>query len=480
MASGKKIFLVNEFYGGASEHPKESARGGFFYGDNLDIRTDLSALGIQIKTTKDSSTTVTDLPKFIEHDAVNDKTYAYGDDGNFYAETAGTWSALTAPTTAHGQGMNIWNDYVYLRKDSAIARYGPLSSSPSITQSWQSSNIQTITDHAPILEFQGNNYFANGRYLAEWDNTTFTYNRVVVPIGWKIRALAVVGENLVMGGWKGTNVYDNETGFLWFWNGTDDGVSTFIEIQEGPINAMATINNNLFFVAGSKGNLYHYNGVITPVRQLSTLLLDDDYIDVFPGAMTSRSGDLVIGLAGKTDSAELVQGVYTYGRSSKNYPRALNISNIISTGTKAGTTLKIGALHTVGPNEFYVGWEDGTSTNGIDKVSGTTPYAIATYNTLWFDDGEPNLEKEIERVKFTFKPLRANESLDFYYRLDRASSWQTILGTASTVGTTEKSFAITPMKTWKEIQFRIDLKTSGSTSPSPLSISMPFSTRELT
>lgn len=475
----KEIWLTDHFFAGMSEHPKESPKGGFFYGENLDIRSDLSALGVQVKTTKDSSTTITDLPKWIEHDATNDKTYAYGDDGNFYSESAGTWSALTTPTTAHGQGMRIWNDYVYLRKDSAIARYGLLSGTPSLTQSWQSSNVQTITNHAPINEFLGNLYFANGRYLAEWDGTTFTYNKITLPVGWNIRAMCVVGDNLVMGGWKGSNVYDYDKGFLWFWNGADDGVSFFFEVNEGAVNAMASINNNLFFVAGSKGILYHYNGVVTPVRQLFNNLLSDDYVDIFPGAMTNRGGDLVVGVAGATDSSDISQGVYTYGRSSKNYPTALNISNLISTGTKNSTTLKIGALHNVSPNEFYVGWEDTSSTNGIDRVSGTTPYTSAIFHSLWFDNQEPDLVKEVERIKFTFKPLRTDETIDFYYRLDRATSWIT-LGTASTVGDTERTWAITPMKTFKEIQLRVDLKTTTTTSPSLLSAAMPFSTRSLT
>ena len=474
----KKIWLIDSFYGGTSEHPKESPKGGFYYGDNLDIRSDLSAVGIQIKTTKDSSTTITDLPKWIEHDAVNDKTYTYADDGKFYEEASGTWAALTTPSTAHGQGMRIWNDYVYLRKDSVIARYGALSGAPALTQSWQSSNVQTENDHAPIVEFLGNLYFANGRFLGEWDGTTWTYNKLTLPVGWKIRAMAVVGDQLVMGGWKGSNVYDYEKGFLWFWNGTDSGVTDFLEVNEGAINAMCSINNNLYFVAGSKGNLYHYNGVVTQVRQLSNLLAGDDYIEVFPGAMTGRSGDLVIGLAGKTDSTDITQGVYNYGRSSKNYPRALNISNIISTGTKTGTTLKIGAIHTVGPNEFYIGWEDTTSTNGIDKVSGTTPYSTATYHSLWFDDSDPHLEKEVERFKFTFKPLATSESIDFYYRIDRATGWTT-LGTSNTANQTEESFPVTPMVTWKEIQIRADIKTSTTTSPELLSGSAVFSTRSL-
>lgn len=475
----KKVWLIDSFYGGLSEHPKESPRGGFYYGDNLDLRADLSSLGVQVKTTKASSTTVTDLPKWIEHDSVNDKTYAYGDDGNFYAESAGTWSGLTTPSTAKGQGMRIWNDYVYLRKTSVIARYGPLSSSPSLTQSWQSSNVQTENDHGPINEFLGNLYFANGRYLAEWDNTTFTYNKITLPIGWKIRSMVVVGEFLAMGGWQGSNVYDYERGFLWFWNGTDSGVSSFIEINEGAVNAMCVINNNLYFVAGSTGNLFHYNGNITPVRQLSTLLLSDDYMEIFPGAMAGHRGDLYIGVAGKTDSADITQGVYSYGRSSKNYPRALNIPNLISSGTKTGVTLKVGAIHPVGPNEFYIGWEDGTSTNGIDLISGTTPYATATWNSLWFDDGEPNLQKEIERIKFTFKPLATDETIDFYYRIDRATSW-TSLGTASTLASTEKTFAVTPMITFKELQLRADLKSAGSTNPEMLSTATVFSTRSLT
>src|SRR3990167_6372149 len=166
MALKKKVFLIDQYFGGQSEASKRGVKGSFLYGDRLDPRSDLDSLTIGIKTTKQSGSVIDDLPKWIEHDAVNDDTYAYGDDGNFYSESSGTWTALTTPSTAAGQGMRIWNDYVYLRKTSAVATYGPLSGSPSLTQSHATitGNIQTENDHAPINEFLGNLYFANGRY----------------------------------------------------------------------------------------------------------------------------------------------------------------------------------------------------------------------------------------------------------------------------------------------------------------------------
>ena len=185
-----------------------------------------------------------------------------------------------------------------------------------------------------------------------------------------------------------------------------------------------------------------------------------------------------MGLAGNTDSTTITQGVYAYSRTSKNYPRALVIPNLISTGTKTGTGMKIGAIAAVGPNEFYIGWKDGAS-YGIDLVSGTTPYAIATYNSLWFDNGEPHVQKETDIIKFTFKPLLVNESLTFYYRLDRAAAWTALTpNSAQAVGDTESRCVITPMQLWHEIQFRVDLQTSGTTSPSLLSVSAVFGIRE--
>lgn len=475
--SVKQLWVTDRFFGGLSESPKEGAKGSFNYGENLDLTTDLSSLGVNIKTTKDSSTTVTDLPKWIEHDAVNDKTYAYGDDGKFYVESSGTWSALTAATTAAGQGMKIWNDYVYLRKTSAVARYGPLSGSASLTQAWQSSNVQTINDHAPMVEFLGNLYIANGRYLGEWDDSVWTYNALTLPVGWKIRSMAVLGENLVMGGWIGSNIYDYEKGFLWIWNGTDTSVTDFLEVNEGGVSSMHVIDNNLYFIAGAKGKLYVYTGQVIPIRGLTNDLTNSQYLDIFPGAMDSHEGKLMIGLAGVTDSSAITQGIYTYGRTSKNYPRALNIEHTISSGTKTGTTLKIGSIHAVGPNEIYIGWEDTTATNGIDKISGTSPYTASIYDSLWFDNGNAYSIKELDFIKFTFKPLAANETIDFSYRLDRATAW-TALGTASTDDLNEVVYPITPMKTFKEIQLRVELKTSGSTSPDLLSTAVSFSERK--
>ena len=472
----KQLWVTDRFYGGMSEAPKEGPKGSFDYGDGLDLTTDLTALGAKVKTTKDSGTAVTDLPKWIEHDAVNDKTYAYGDDGEWYEEVSGTWTKQTTLTTAAGQGMRIWNDFVYFRKTSALARYGPLSSSPTLTQSWQTSNVQTENDHGPNVEFLGNLYFANGRFLGEWDDTTWTYNKLSLPIGWKIRAMAVLGEDLVMGGWVGSNIYDFEKGFLWIWNGTDTTVTNFLEINEGAVNSMYVIDNNLYFVAGATGKLYVYTGQVIPLRRMSTDLEADEFLEVFPGAMDSHRGKLIVGLAGKTDAAALTQGLYSYGRVSKNYPRALNTDHIVSTGTKTGTTLKIGSVHSVGPNELYIGWEDTTATNGIDIITGTTPYSTALWHSLWFDNGNAYTIKELDFIKFTFKPLLASESIDFYYRLDRASGW-TSLGTANTTGDTEFFQPITPMSTFKDIQLRVDLKTTVSTDPNLMSSSVSFSER---
>lgn len=475
--SQKQLWLVDRWFGGLSESAKEGPKGSFSNGDRLDIRSDLNSVTAGIKTTKDSGSIVTDLPKWIEHDAVNDKTYAYGDDGEWYIETSGSWVKQTTLTTAAGQGMRIWNDYVYFRKNAALSRYGVLSGSPTLTQSWQTSNVQTEAIHGPIVEFLGNLYFANGRYLGEWNDTTWTYNKITLPIGWKIRTMAVLGEELVMGGWIGSNVYDYSKGFLWFWNGTDTSVTNFLEVSEGAVNSMYVVDNLLYFVAGSVGNLYVYTGQTIKLRQLTNLLATDDYVEVFPGAMATHKGDLMIGLAGKTDSADITQGVYSYSRTSKNYPRAMNIDHIISTGTKTGATLKIGAVNSVGPNELYVGWEDTTATNGIDKVSGTSPYTTALWHSLWFDNGSPYSVKELDQIKFTFKPLAASESFDFYYRLDRASGWTT-LGTADTDDATEVVYPITPMKTFKEIQLRADIKTSGSTASDLLSSAVSFSERK--
>lgn len=473
--ASKQIFLADLFFGGISESPLAGVKGSYFYGEKLDIKQDLSAMSIQTAPVKQSSTMITDLPKWIEKDAVGGKVYAYDASGNFYSQTGGTWSAETTPSTAHGQGMRVWNDYVYLRKDSAIARWGPISSSPSLNQTWQTSNVQTVTDHAPSVEFIGNLYFANGRYLGEWDQTVFTYNKLTMPIGWSIRCMAVVGDQLVMGGWKGTNVYDNERGFIWTWNGTDDGITSFIEVTEGAVNSMAVFDNTLFFIAGSVGNLYYYNGNTIKVRQLTNFLEQNKYVDVYPGAMTSHRGDLFIGIGGATDSTTSTQGVYSYGRTSKNYPRALNIPNIISTGTKTGTGLKVGALHAVGPNEFYIGWHD-NSLNGIDVISGTTPYSTATWYSLWFDNSHPYHEKETDVIKFTHKPLLSGESMDFFYRIDRTTSWVQLTPNAvQAVGDTETRCPVTPMVSWKEIQLRVDLKTSGSTSPGLLSAAILFS-----
>jgi hypothetical protein len=154
-------------------------------------------------------------------------------------------------------------------------------------------------------------------------------------------------------------------------------------------------------------------------------------------------------------------------------PEILSYQHVISTGTKNGTGVSIGAVKGIG-NYLYIGWKDGT-TYGIDKVTNSgDPYTSATYESLIFDYEQLYTDKVALTIKAVHLPLVSGESVQLGYKTNRASSYTT--GTAnSTVGSTETRLNI-PHADAKFLEFQIEciLATSGTTSPTVTYIGLEF------
>jgi hypothetical protein len=185
---------------------------------------------------------------------------------------------------------------------------------------------------------------------------------------------------------------------------------------------------------------------------------------VNPDAMTLYNGKLLMGVSNDA-SNPCLEGVYTYGSPNKDYQRVLDLSYIISTGTKA--TISIGSIG-VDNGTVFISWKDG-STYGVDVIDFTTRYNNANYETVVMGGNKPSAN--FKRVAVNFLPLPASTSVTVKYRTNGATSYTT-LGTTSTTGKTNLLIS-TPINC-ETIQLQVVLGTSTSNTPQVNSINIEY------
>jgi len=319
-----------------------------------------------------------------------------------------------------------------------------------------------------ILNFIG---IGNSRYLATYDPSTGTYNphRLTFPSEWKVRCLGRWLGYYAIGCWKGDEVTDFDQGMIFFWDGIKDKYNDFVEVPEGAINAMSGSQGTLSFVAGYQGDLLEYKGgdAAKKVKRLPKITADK-YIEVLPGALKKWRTLLHIG-AGVTDSADVEQGVYSWGSRNTNYTDSLSLDYVISTGNSLSTGVKIGLVMPM-QKKLLIGWKDNVS-YGLDVVDpGGNPYSEGSVEWLIRDEGGIWKEKIPMVIRADFEPLAASESISLQHKLDRASAW-----TAETEEATDDAdkLRVQPRDSrYKEVQVRLNLKTTGTTSPAALGVTL--------
>lgn len=312
----------------------------------------------------------------------------------------------------------------------------------------------------PIIDFFETVIFGNEDYLGLWDGFTdpIDSNAIKLPSGFKCRALAKVGEYVVAGCWRDSSITDNESGLLVFWDGISTDFNYSIEIPDGPVHAMIANQGRLFFIAGAQANLMVEADGIQKIRELPKIT-NQTNAEIGPGAMSSWQTLIAFGAAFSTDSTTIEQGVYTFGQKDKNYSEALNYAFPISTGTRTGTGLKIGAVLGQG-DTLHIGWKDGADEGWDTVTSSANPFTTATWESLIFDDATPYKEKFAKYIIVHHTGLASNETVQVGHKIDRTSSFTTNTAN-STSDSTSTRFDIN--KRFREIQFQVNLAATTTT-----------------
>ena len=474
-----KILLINGFNGGLASGSKRGIANSFRWGQGLDIHSDPDVLGVKPASTKDSGSTVTDLPLFAATNTVNANTYFLGDTGNLYKRTsAGVWSNPKTFTNAQGMGFFSGTNLIYIVSDNRQHTLNPSDDSTTTGRI-----LNSATWH-PIESFLDKVFTGNGRELVSTDasaidaDSTTQGGGITIDFNYSIRCLKNIGNWLFIGATS-----DNSSDaryFLWDGVSNDYNYSRTLKGEDG-INAVNLLDDGTILInAGKQGNLYQLTGIDAPLVKVKKVprIETSKTIEVYPGSVANHQGNALFGLSTGT-SLTAERGVYSYTSTDKNYPKVSNLDYAISTGTTTGVNLKIGAILSANTTDLYVGWKDG-SDYGVDKIDGTGVQATAIYESLIHDDGQPFRIKHYKNFKVKLAGnLASGEVITLSYKADRASTW-TDIGTLdfSADGAINVKRFKPDIKTF-DLEVKLAIANASTTSPSIDDVIVVFSTEPL-
>lgn len=322
----------------------------------------------------------------------------------------------------------------------------------------------------PIKEMLDFMVIGNERYLAKYEaGNVFNPHRLTFPSGYRVRCLAYWREYLVIGCWKGTSITDYDDGRIFFWDGISDTYNHSIPVPEGGVNAMFGTQDVLYIVAGYTGEILVYTGGGSAQKfNKIPKLVTGEYIEVAPGSMSMWRSNIHFGVNLNTDSSTVYKGVYSIGSANVAYPPSLGFDYPTSLGEQTSSSVKVSMIFPSG-QDLYVGWQNGNAF-GIDAINPTNDvYDSGTIELLITDLGSISAKEYPLRLRADFKPLNSGESVRMKYKSDRETNFK--------VGTYEdsvnaKQVVMEIKEQCKEIQVVCDVRTTASTSPVLLGITL--------
>lgn len=326
-------------------------------------------------------------------------------------------------------------------------------------------------DYHPAVVIEDLLVIGNERYLATFNQATYDPCRVAFDPGFVVRNVLKNEEYIIAECYKGATPLDAEEAKRYYWDGIQPSFNFSEPISVGAPNASTfTKGEDFVGVYGFRGTLYDGKSGRDLTHEIPKLT-KGKYIEVYPGAIANYENRVLIGYAGLTDDTAGVElGVYEYGGQSSETPVGLNFPFVISTGSTQGTNQKIGLVKVIG-KDIYIGWRDNT-TYGIDKVTlGDQAATSGLYESLIFDNSDPDKDKLAFKLKATFIALAANESVTLAYQINRSGSF-TSGSAVTTTGATEAELLIN--KRFKEIELKFTMASSGGTFPKLKTIEFEF------
>lgn len=478
----------------------QSPHVGFGAVVNLDITTVPGVVQLNNIMSKKSGTTVTAQPNWaVRHPIDPAQVYVLDSAGTVYKSTdnGDTWAVLsgTSSTNAHGNGLWIWKNYLFVARDTNLDVCGDGTSSGitsgNWTLGWKTIDSDVLWHPMITSKLDTKLYGGAGRYIfslkensgftfAPGTSGTFTWTQQALdlPSDYRIKCIKELGNNLMIGTWQGTNIYDIRIADIFPWDTSSPAYGQPIQMNDFGVHAMENINETLYILAGINGTIFKSDGVSTiPIGQLPQDLSGGKYLEFYPGAIMSYKNKLFFGVGQGGSTAISGMGVYSLMQTGRG--NVLTLEHTISTLNDGSTNpLKPTTLLPISRDKCLIGWRDNSS-YGID-VTNNTSYAYGTDYAGYFDTplyvvGSLKNLKTFENFDFELgKLLLTGEGIKISYRKNLSNSFTTI-GTCGTythsiagtkvLGSVISYFENSGIKDVETVQLRIALKGTSTTTP---------------
>ena len=375
----------------------------------FDLHSEPGIIKVNQKLTKESGTTVDDFVKCILP-CSDGNTYLFGStNGKIWKRISnGTYSLeATASPAAGAAGIKDAIEdqgYIYYSMQSRIGRWQIGTAWSTRNDSW-ATFTKTDADFHPFQKVNLVNYVGDGNLVAQIEDGVFTANALDVKTPLRIKALGIARTKLLLGTYVSDNVNASE---IFDWNTWSVSFDTNDPIPEVGINSFLKMDNEILANAGQKGNIYVYDG--EALRRYKRINGDwgiGKTAQVHPNASANFNGLPLFGLSNIAGNPCL-QGVYSLGSHSPDFPSIINLDYIISQNKTA--SIEIGAIAIVG-DIVLVSWKDGT-TYGIDKLDSANKYSGAYLDTRIIMP-ERTILKRFVRVFANYRTLPTNTAITF-------------------------------------------------------------------
>lgn len=478
----KPIITIEDLSGGASLSPVGS-RNQFMRGDYVDAFSSRRMITQTPAFTSVQYSGSTDINANI-YSMVSTVT----DGGCYFGATSGKIFKLSIATdiglehtssqTGTVVSMKEYNGYLYFAQDATLGRYD-LSS--TWTDSWQSSNIQSSTYKPMEVSSDNNLYIGNGRYVAKWDGTTFSYNALDLASGWQVRCLTNFGIGYIAIGANFENAGTSTACKVLLWDRLSSSWNTEIEIPESKILAMYYKAGYLWVLAGTNPTIYVISVGSSYATKVYSFYNKDiaQPAEVFPNAIAYNSGRIWFGISSLSSNSVPYTPAAVYSIDANPQRFNINTERIISTSTGGVTITSLATLnttHAASSAPVFYAYDLGSAEGLAIQYYTTTPYGNSYFETLEYR--APYGKKiYIDGFGADFVELLQNQSIKIEYSTDGGVTY-TSPSNLDSVGTTGMYTFWKPcvIETYKII---IKVTYGGGTTTKPVQIKRVYATGEI-
>ena len=462
----KPIIIIDGFSNGIVPDATLQLRNGCNFCYGIDLFKEQGILQVSQKvsamTQHAAPNNITGDINWIVYFTKDNVTYALDDQGRIYDYTSSEWALEhTDGNTGVGNGMIEYNDYLYWASNGSLGRF---DGGVAWTDSYKAFTAADTNWH-PMAVFNGRLYVGDGKYVAMLESDgTWSATKLTLPVGYRVRSMAVYGDRLIIGTWRGTQIYYVPEATMFSWDGVSASWEQVWTLGECGIHALYLWQNVLIVFAGTAGNIYQFNGVnLSRIVSLPKIKPGEgEWGQVGPGAVCEWQGNLLFGFRASEISPS---NIYCLGRKTSADPLALTVP-IVPTSGKSGA-FRVTAIAQYRQSDlFYAFHETGaTPAYGVDHFNSNRRISSGAYwESQIYEISRDSQSRPIKGFEILARPLQTSNTGVVEYKKDNASAW-TSWGTITSANQ-DRVFLKTAGLA-KTLQLRLEFTTATGNNYSP-------------